>query len=51
MSFVDVDADEIKSFSALAEESSKTAESLALMFDEAARDPAIIFSHNSWCFA
>jgi hypothetical protein len=46
-----MDSDEVKSFSALAEESSKTVESLAPMFDEAVRDPVIIFSHNPGCLA
>ena len=45
-----MDSDEVKSFPALAEESSKTVESLAPMFNEAVKDPAIIFSHSG-CLA
>ena len=51
ISWREMDSDEFKFFSALAEESSKTVELLAPMFDEAFRNPAIIFSHNSGCLA
>ncbi len=44
-----MEADEVKTFASLAEESSKI--SLGQLFNEAARDPAIIiFHHNSGCF-
>jgi hypothetical protein len=45
-----MEADEVKTFASLAEESSKINESFGELFNEAARDPAIIFRHNSGCF-
>jgi len=44
-----MDAEEVKSFSALVEETSKADESVGRLFEEAVRDPAIIFRHNSGC--
>ena len=46
-----MDAEEVKSFSAMAVETSKTDESIGQFFNEAVRDPAIIFHHASGCFA
>ena len=40
ISWREIDSDEVKSFSALAEESSKTVESLAPMLDEAVIPPS-----------
>ncbi len=45
-----MEADEVRTFASLAEESSKRNESFGQLFNEAARDPAIIFRHNSGCF-
>ena len=44
-----MDAKEIESFAALAEESSKTDKSCGLLFDVAVRDPATIFRHDLGC--
>ncbi len=44
-----MDAKEIESFAALAEESSKTDKSCGLLFDVAVRDPATIFHHDLGC--
>ena len=46
-----MDAEEVKYFSAMAEETSKTDESIGRFLDQAVRDPAIIFRHTSGCFA
>ena len=46
-----MDAEEVESFAALVEESSRTNESVGKLFNEAARDPAIIFRHDSGCLA
>ncbi len=50
MSWRELEADEVKTFASLAEESSKRNESSGQLFNEAARDPAIIFRHNSGYF-
>jgi hypothetical protein len=42
-----MDAEEVKSFSAMAVETSKTDESIGQFFNEAVRDPAIIIRHTS----
>ena len=46
-----MDAVEMESSSALAEESLRTNELLGQLFDEAARDPTTIFRHNPGCLA
>ena len=49
LSWKKMDAKEIKSFAALAEESSKTEKLCGLLFDVAVRDPATIFRHDLGC--
>ena len=44
-----MDVEEVHFFSALAEESSKTNQSLGQFFNEAARDRTIIFNHHLGC--
>ncbi len=46
-----IDSVEVKSFSVLVEETSKKGESIGKLFDEAVRDQATIFRHNSGCSA
>ncbi len=46
-----MDAEEQEPFAALAEESLRKNESFGQMFNEAARDPSIVFRHNFGCFA
>jgi hypothetical protein len=52
VSWRELEADEVKTFASLAEESSKRNESFRVgqLFNEAARDPAISFRQNSGCF-
>ena len=48
ISYIEMDEEEVKSFADLAEETSNADESVAQFFN-AARDPSIIFRHNSGC--
>jgi hypothetical protein len=46
-----MEAEDKESLAALAKESTQKNESFGQTFNEAARDPSVIFRHNSGCFA